>query len=80
MDTHILRSTTAIFDLLKNALDQYHAFKLQYITNNLVRRQEDGPDEEDVYSNGKKVQNRVVDFLCYFYRRFWRIILSGNYH
>jgi hypothetical protein len=29
MDTHILRSTTAIFDLLNNALDQYSAFKVQ---------------------------------------------------
>ena len=50
MENHILRSTTDICDLLNKALEHYHAFKLQYITNNLVARQEDGPDDEEIHS------------------------------
>ena len=50
MENHILRSTTDMCDLLNKALEHYHAFKLQYITNNLVARQEDGPDDEEIYS------------------------------
>jgi len=53
METHISRSITAIFYLLNNASDQYATFKEQYITNNLVRRQENGLDVREI--------RRVVD-------------------
>jgi hypothetical protein len=49
METHISRLTTGIFDLLSNASDQYSAFKVQYITNNIVRCQENGPDDEEIH-------------------------------
>jgi len=43
----------AIFDLLNNTSDQYATFKDQYITNNLVRCQENGLDVREI--------RRVVD-------------------
>jgi len=49
METYISRSTTAIFDLLSNASNQYSAFKVKYIANNIVRRQENGPNDEEIH-------------------------------
>jgi flagellar biosynthesis regulator FlaF len=69
MNTHILRSTTAIFDLLNNDLDQFSDFKVQYITNNIVGRQENGSDDEEMHRvvNAFDVVERLwntVDKLC----------------
>jgi hypothetical protein len=48
MNTHIVRSTSAIFEILQNALTEFSDFELEYITNNLVRRQENRPDDEEI--------------------------------
>jgi len=65
METHISRSTIAIFDLLNNAFDQYATFKVQYITNNLVRRQENGLDVREIH----RVVNTFDDV-----QRLWDIV------
>ena len=45
---HLIRTNTEIFALLKEGLNQYHAFEIQYVRDNVAARQEDGPDEEEI--------------------------------
>jgi hypothetical protein len=69
METHISRLTTAIFDLLKDASELYSDFKLQYIENNILMREDNAPDAAEirmVLNSFDEVQRHwdTVEKLC----------------